>query len=85
MGSAELGSEFGFIVKLPPGLARAALDDASGDTLDAILCATEAGWAWTMRASRRAPYGIPNGRHPTIRTEGWIVDPGLQGSRRPNP
>ncbi len=46
--------------------------DASGDRLDAVLCAIQAGWAYTQRARG---YGIPTARHPVIRTEGWIVDP----------
>ena len=75
--SARLRSEFGLAVRLPPALARAAMDDASGDTLDAISCAVIAAWAWSMRGNARAPYGIPNRRHPTIMTEGWIVDPAL--------
>jgi hypothetical protein len=81
LGSARLKAEFGFIVRLPAALARTAETDASGDTLDAVLCAAQAGWAWSMRGSRRAPYGIPNGRHPTITAEGWIVDPSLIGPR----
>ncbi|MGD9537914.1 MAG: DUF429 domain-containing protein [Alphaproteobacteria bacterium] len=80
--SARLKAEFGFVARLPKHLAEAALGDAGGDTLDAVLCAVQAGWAWTMRNSRRTPYGIPNGRHPTIMAEGWIVDPCLLGSER---
>ncbi len=84
LSSARMKSDFGFSVRLPPALAPKALDDPSGDTLDAILCAAQAGWAWTMRVNRRAPFGIPNRHHPTIRTEGWIVDPCLLGSSRPS-
>jgi hypothetical protein len=83
--SARLKAEFGLIVRLPAALARTAETDASGDTLDAILCAAQAGWAWSMRRSRRAPYGIPNGRHPTIMAEGWIVDPSLLGAANLSP
>ena len=75
--SARLRAEFDHKVELGPSLARDALDDASGDTLDAIICAVIAAWAWSMRGDARAPYGIPNRRHPTIVTEGWIVDPAL--------
>jgi hypothetical protein len=84
LASTRLKAEFGFAVRVPTALARDALADASGDTLDAILCTAQAGWAWTMRANRRAPYGVPNSRHPTIFTEGWIVDPSLLGSERLN-
>jgi len=85
LGSERLLDEFGLRVAVPDDLARDALADASGDTLDAILCAVTAAWAWTMRNSRRAPYGVPNGRHPTIASEGWIVDPHLLGAARFSP
>jgi len=77
LSSGRLREEFGFVVRLPPALFRDALDDASGDTLDAVLCAVIAAWAWSMRGRTRAPFGIPNRRHPTIVTEGWILDPAL--------
>lgn len=77
LGSARLRAEFGVSLRLPAPLARVARDDASGDTLDAILCALIAAWAWSMRKNGRAPYGIPNSRHPTIIAEGWIIDPAL--------
>lgn len=76
-GSARLKDEFGVTVRLPAALARDAREDASGDTLDAILCALIAAWAWSMRKNGRAPYGVPNSRHPTIVAEGWIIDPAL--------
>lgn len=52
---------------LPIALARAAIDDASGDTLDAIACAVQAGWG-AQRAKAR--YGLPSRVDPV---EGWIV------------
>ena len=45
--------------------------DASGDQLDALLCAVQAGWAYTQSAEN---YGIPVNCDPL---EGWIVDPGM--------
>jgi len=39
--------------------------DASGDTLDAAICAVQAAWA-----ARRPRYGMPEGVPPS---EGWIV------------
>jgi len=44
------------------------IDDASGDSLDAVLCAVQAGWAAT-----RAGWGLP--RHIPC-CEGWIVTAG---------
>jgi len=46
-------------------MRRQLLDDASGDSLDAVLCAVQAGWA-----AARAGWGLP--RH-IPRCEGWIA------------
>jgi hypothetical protein len=43
--------------------------DGSGDRLDALLCAVQAGWAHTRRDR---DFGIPQG---CDALEGWIVDP----------
>jgi hypothetical protein len=48
--------------------------DASGDTLDAVLCLIQAGFA-----SRRADFGLPEKVDPI---EGWIVGAGLVVSRQ---
>lgn len=45
----------------------ACVDDASGDSLDAVLCLVQAAWAWQRRAER---YGLPDAVDPV---EGWIV------------
>jgi hypothetical protein len=41
--------------------------DASGDALDAVLCAVQAAWAWKRRAGN---FGLPAKIDPV---EGWIV------------
>lgn len=46
------------------------VDDASGDSLDAVLCLVQAAWAWRMHARGDALYGLPPGLDPL---EGWIV------------
>ena len=44
------------------------LDDPTGDSLDALLCAVQAAWAWLQRARLF--------ENPSIDTrEGWIADP----------
>lgn len=49
---------------------QALIDDASGDSLDAVLCLIQAAWA----ARRGAPrFGMPEGLDPL---EGWIVTAG---------
>jgi hypothetical protein len=60
-------------IKAPRELA----DDPSGDRLDALLCAIQAAWAWTMRSER---CGAPEDLDPL---EGWIADPSLRASRVP--
>ncbi|MFY9315963.1 MAG: DUF429 domain-containing protein [Burkholderiales bacterium] len=46
---------------------RRLLDDASGDSLDAAICAVQAAWGWQRRARN---FGLP-ARAPA--GEGWIV------------
>jgi hypothetical protein len=43
--------------------------DASGDRLDATLCAMQAAWSW-QRQRRRRNFGLPRDMDPL---EGWIV------------
>lgn len=52
--------------------SRTLADDPSGDQLDALLCAIQAAWAWTMREFH---YGAPRDADPL---EGWIADPTLR-------
>lgn len=54
-------------VEAPKNLA----DDPSGDQLDALLCAIQAAWAWSMREQG---YGAPCSADAL---EGWIADPSL--------
>ena len=65
----------------PPGLPRLQapndlhtllLDDASGDSLDATICALQAAWG-ALRAAQ--DYGLPATRD---RLEGWIVSVGTE-------
>jgi hypothetical protein len=52
--------------------SRTLADDPSGDQLDALLCAIQAAWAWTMREFH---YGAPRDADPL---EGWMADPTLR-------
>ena len=52
---------------LPVRLRRACIDDASGDSLDAVLCAMQAAWG-ELRRERN--FGLPADTDPL---EGWIV------------
>jgi hypothetical protein len=69
--SDQLRANYGFSVELNDTMAEDIIHDASGDKLDAVLCAIQAGWAYGQREHN---YGIPPDGDPL---EGWIVDPGL--------
>jgi hypothetical protein len=46
------------------------VDDASGDSLDAVLCMVQAAWAQTRHAQGDPQYGLPDLMDPL---EGWII------------
>jgi hypothetical protein len=60
-------SRLGLRVKLTHAQHDALVDDASGDSLDAVLCLVQAAWAARQGAPR---YGLPEDLDPL---EGWIV------------
>ena len=76
-GQAMLNT-FGFMVRMDEAQRNASVEDASGDTFDAVLCAIQAAWAYANRDRR---FGIPARTHPVVRTEGWSVDPLLLAGR----
>jgi hypothetical protein len=55
-------------LELEPALEKLLIDDGSGDTLDAAICAVQAAWA-----ARRPRYGLPQ---QVPEAEGWIVSAG---------
>jgi hypothetical protein len=58
-------TRLGLRLKLSPAQHERLVDDASGDSLDAVLCLIQAAWA-----SQRPGYGLPVDIDPL---EGWIV------------
>lgn len=64
---AEPDNPLGFAMKPDPPVHARAVDDASGDSLDAMLALVQAAWAWQRRDSN---YGLPPDFNPL---EGWIV------------
>ncbi|SFB68172.1 Protein of unknown function [Polaromonas sp. OV174] len=60
-------SRLGLRLKLSHAQRDALVDDASGDSLDAVLCLLQAAWAQQQGAPR---YGLPAAMDPL---EGWIV------------
>ena len=69
--SPDMRAHFGFDVHFNEDQANAFVQDGSGDQLDALLCAIQAGWAYSRRDHN---FGIPTDCDPL---EGWIADPGL--------
>lgn len=69
--SEAMGAVYGFAVRLGEAQAEGLVGDATGDSLDALLCAVQAAWAY---AQRERGYGIPGD---CDADEGWIVDPAL--------
>lgn len=65
-----IASRYGLTVTMTADLADSCVADPTGDRLDSILCAIQAGWA-AIHAARN--YGMPAGVDPL---EGWIADPG---------
>ena len=72
--NGAINAKYGLRVEAQKTLA----DDASGDQLDALLCAIQAAWAWTMR---EYSYGAPVD---TDSLEGWIADPSLRRTTLPS-
>ncbi len=66
----ELGqSRLGLRLKLTHAQRDALVEDASGDSLDAVLCLLQAAWAQAQHAAGHACYGLP--KFDVL--EGWIV------------
>jgi hypothetical protein len=64
-------SSYNIRLELKDTQATDAVNDPTGDYLDAVLCAIQAAWAYTQREN---DYGIPAYCDPL---EGWIIDPKL--------
>lgn len=54
-------------IRTSAALKTQMIDDASGDSLDAVICATQAAWGWHRR---KYNFGLPPKIDPV---EGWIV------------
>ncbi len=67
----EIGqTRLGLRLKLTHAQRDTLIDDASGDSLDAVLCLMQAAWAQSQHAQGAACYGLPAAVDPL---EGWIV------------
>jgi hypothetical protein len=66
----DLGqTRLGLRLKLSPAQHDVLVNDASGDSLDAVLCMVQAAWAQTQHAAGVPDYGLPA----CDPLEGWIV------------
>jgi hypothetical protein len=69
--SSEFRTVYGFELHLDQEAQHRVINDATGDQLDALLCALQAAWSYGHRTNG---YGIPKN---VDRLEGWIVDPSM--------
>ena len=63
-------TRLGLRLKLTHAQRDVLVEDASGDSLDAVLCLLQAAWAQSRHAHGASCYGLPEGFDPL---EGWIV------------
>ena len=63
-------TRLGLRLKLTHAQRDVLVDDASGDSLDAVLCLIQAAWAQTRHDQGTNRYGLPDDMDPL---EGWIV------------
>jgi hypothetical protein len=47
--AASIRTCYGFHIECSESIAQNCIDDPSGDTLDAVLCALQSAWAWSKR------------------------------------
>ena len=67
----ELGqTRLNLRLKLTHAQRDALIDDASGDSLDAVLCMLQAAWAQEQHLAGAKNYGLPTKVDPL---EGWII------------
>ncbi len=73
----ELGqTRLGLRLKLTHAQHDTLVDDASGDSLDAVLCMVQAAWAHAQHEAGDAHYGLPD----CDPLEGWIVSAPLDSA-----
>ena len=63
-------TRLGLRVKLSHAQRDALAEDASGDSLDAVLCLMQVAWGWAQQIQGHGRYGLPADMDPL---EGWIV------------
>ena len=71
LSSTTLEEAYGFVVEMDKAWRKELVQDPTADTLDSVLCAVQAAWAYTRRDEG---WGVPS---ECDRDEGWILDPQL--------
>ncbi len=69
--SPTLEEAYGFVAEMDDSWRERFVQEPAADTLDSLLCAVQAAWAYTRRDDG---WGVPE---ECDRNEGWIVDPHL--------
>lgn len=72
--SSGFEEEFGFSMHIDDSLQTEMLTDFKGDSLDAVLCAAQCAWGYRQG---KPDYGVPARSRNLLKSEGWILDPGL--------
>ena len=70
--SDKLKEIYNFGIRVSDEQIKLCIEEPGADLLDSILCAIQAGWAYTQKNNH---YGIPAECDPL---EGWIVDPAME-------
>ena len=70
----EFERDFKFKIFLDDTLKLKCVEESDGAILNAILISTQVAWAYS---AGKPHYGISDIHHPSIQTEGWIIDPSL--------
>lgn len=63
-------TRLGLRLKLRPAQADTLLADATGDSLDAVLCLVQVAWGWQRHLAGDERWGLPDDVDPL---EGWIL------------
>jgi hypothetical protein len=67
VSALKQGEPLEIALELPRAIEKRLVEDGSGDSLDAVICAAQAAWGWKRRDRN---FGLPGARVPG---EGWIV------------
>ena len=78
--SRSLEKEYGFKVTIEKRVVAEMINDATGDSLDAVICAVQCAWAFR---TEKLMHGVSSMNHPVMRSEGWIIDPSIVNREQP--